>query len=312
MSKKVVIAIGGNSLIKDKNHQDFSHQLAAVKTTAQNIAAILGLGYEVIITHGNGPQVGFSLLRSEMAKGVAPENPLAVCGAETQGSIGYMIQQALKNILKQQGLDKQVATVLTQVEVAQDDPAFLKPTKPIGPFYNQEEALLKKELGWNLIEDAKRGYRRVVASPLPRKIIEKEVIECLVQNGVCVISCGGGGIPVIRNEEGLLTGIPAVIDKDHVSSLLATAIKADILIISTAVEKIALNFGQTNQHDLSTIDIAAAEQYLKEGHFHEGSMKPKVEAALNFLHNGGQKAIITNPQQLIKAVKGQAGTIIFS
>ncbi len=310
MEKTAVIAIGGNSLIKDKDHVEIHHQMQAVDETVKSLISIIEAGYNLVITHGNGPQVGFGLMRSEMAKGVAPLVPLAVCGAETQGFIGYMIQQRMINRLQENNSRKDVATVVTQVEVDAEDEAFNNPTKPIGPFYTAEEVEEKKDMGWQLVEDSGRGFRRVVPSPLPKRIVELGVIKKLVESGLVVIAAGGGGIPVVTNQKGELEGIAAVIDKDHASSFLARGIKADLFVISTAVEKVYINFNTPEQEGLDRITLSEARKYLQEGHFAAGSMKPKIEAAINFLENGGQEVLITSPEFLADAIEGKTGTRI--
>ncbi len=310
MEKTAVIAIGGNSLIKSKEKQEIEHQFEAVQDTANYIVDMVEKGYNVVITHGNGPQVGFGLLRSEMARDVAPRVPLAVCGAETQGSIGYMIQQKLHNALLEKGIDKQVATVVTQVEVDPKDTAFHNPTKPIGPFYNPAEAQEKKKMGWELVEDSGRGFRRVVPSPLPRHIVESDIINMMIENDFLVVAVGGGGIPVVPDEDGKLEGVPAVIDKDFASSLLAKEIGADLFVISTGVDRVYLNFNQPSQIGLDQVTLDEVRKHLEEGHFPPGSMKPKIEAAIAFLENGGQEVIITSPDCLAMALDGKAGTRI--
>jgi carbamate kinase len=313
MSNKIaVIAIGGNSLIKDSTHQTVEDQYEAARETCRHVADMIEAGYEVIIGHGNGPQVGFILRRSEIAAKVEGmhEIPLDVCGADSQGAIGYALQQNLQNELRRRGKAKPVATVVTQVLVDQQDPAFKHPTKPIGGFMEQGEAKRReKEMGWNVVEDAGRGWRRVVASPLPKEIIEIDAIRALIAAGVTVISTGGGGIPVIRNARGDLEGIAAVIDKDFGSGLLATNVGAELFVISTAVEKVALNYGKPDQKWLDKITLAEAKVHLVEGiHFAKGSMAPKIEAIIRFLENGGQKALITNPENIGRALKGETGT----
>lgn len=309
--RTAIIAIGGNSLIRDSAHQTVADQYAAVCETVQHIASIMARGYRVIITHGNGPQVGFILRRSEIAAqfGMHPV-PLVSCGADTQGAIGYQIQQAMDNEFRGRGMNAMAVSVVTQTMVAADDPAFLKPSKPIGSFYTREQAAVMKENNpdWTLVADAGRGYRRVVASPLPRRIVEKQVIADLVCRGYCVIAAGGGGIPVIEASDGKLQGVDAVIDKDRASSLLATEIGADTLIISTAVPKVYLNYGRLDQKALDSLGVGELEQYAAEGHFAPGSMLPKIEAVVEFLKKGGEKAIITNPESLEEAVAGNTGT----
>ncbi len=311
MSKLAVLAIGGNSLIKDKSHQSVNDQYDCIKETAQHIVKLIEQDIQVIVTHGNGPQVGFILLRSEISKDQLHDVPLPSAGADTQGAIGYQIQQAVGNILNKKGITKGVTTVVTQVLVDKDDEAFHTPAKPIGPFLNKEEAENKKQqYDWDIVEDAGRGYRRVVASPIPIKIIEQNAIDCLIKNDFIVIAVGGGGIPVIEDENGNLNGVPAVIDKDRASSLLARNLKADYLIISTAVEQVYLNFGTENEKAISNMTLAAAKRYCTEGHFMKGSMLPKIESSIEFLEGGGKEVIITTPELIADAVAGQAGTRI--
>ena len=315
MTKKLaVIAIGGNSLIADKQHQSIPDQHQAAKDTGQHIADMIEQGWTVAVGHGNGPQVGFVLRRSEIAYKVEGlhEVPLDVCGADTQGATGYSLQQNLYNEFQKRGIDKTVVTLVTQTEVDPADPAFKNPTKPIGGFMDAEEAQSRREKdGWEVVEDAGRGWRRVVPSPLPMRVVEQPAVEQLMAAGICVITVDGGGIPVVADEEGNLQGIAAVIDKDYASALLAASLGAELLIISTAVEKVALNFGKPDQRWLDTMTVAEAKQYLKEGtHFAKGSMAPKIQACINFLERGGQKAIITNPDNISSALKGETGTAI--
>jgi carbamate kinase len=270
-------------------------------------------GWDVAIGHGNGPQVGFILRRSEIAAKVAGmhEVPLDSCGADTQGAIGYHLQQHLNNEFRHRGIDKAATTVITQVLVDADDPAFEHPTKPIGGFMGQEEAEQRAEAeGWAVVEDAGRGWRRVVASPFPQEIIELPAVQQLIHAGITTITVGGGGIPVVRNEEGDLRGVAAVIDKDYASALLAQSIDADLFLISTAVEHVYLNFGQPNQRAIDVMTVTEAKQYIEEGHFAAGSMLPKIKAIVWFLESGGQEAIITNPENIARALKGQTGTRI--
>ena len=314
MSKLAVLAIGGNSLIKDKQHETVEDQYDAVCETAKHIAGMVEQGFDVVITHGNGPQVGFILRRSEIAHdttGMHPV-PLVNCGADTQGAIGYQIQQALDNEFKRRNIAKKAATVVTQVVVDKNDDAFKNPAKPIGTFYTKERAeeLQKEHPDWVIIDDAGRGYRRVVPSPMPLEIVEQDAIELLVKNGFSVVGVGGGGIPVVYNENGELEGSPAVIDKDNASSLLAINIKADVFIISTAVEKVYLNFGKADQVALDDISVADAKKYIAEGHFAKGSMLPKIQAIVRFLEAGGKEAIVTKPESLERALKGETGTHI--
>lgn len=315
MAKKVaVVAIGGNSLIKDSKHQSVEDQYQAAKETAYHIVDMVENGWDVAIGHGNGPQVGFILRRSEIAHKVEGmhEVPLDVCGADTQGAIGYALQQNLQNELKKRGINKSVTTVVTQVLVDRNDLAFQHPTKPIGGFMDEAEAKQReRELGWNVVEDAGRGWRRVVASPIPQEVVELEAVQTLINSGIITITVGGGGIPVIRNEQGEVVGTAAVIDKDYASSLLARLIKADLFLISTAVEKVAINFGKPDQKWLDRMTLAEAKQYLAEGtHFAKGSMAPKVQAIIWFLENGGKQALITNPENIGRALKGETGTWI--
>ena len=311
MEKLVVIAIGGNSLIKDPQHMTVFDQYKAAGETSKHIAGIVEWGYRVVITHGNGPQVGFILLRSELAKDVLHQVPLDTCGADTQGALGYQISQNLDNELRRRGLTKTVAAVVAQVVVDGADPGFAKPSKPIGPFYSAQTASEHRENeGWAMAEESGRGWRRVVASPEPLEIIEEPVIRHLLEAGIIVVAAGGGGIPVIRGEDGLLEGVAAVIDKDLTSSLLAKNLGAEILVISTAVDRVAINFGKPDQEDIARMTVAEAKAYLEEGQFAPGSMKPKIEAAVDFLENGGQEVIITQPHLIDKAIRGPIGTHI--
>ena len=314
MEKKVaVVAIGGNSLIRDPKKVTVEDQYLAAKETTFHIADMIEAGWDVAIGHGNGPQVGFILRRSEIAAKAEGmhEVPLDVCGADSQGAIGYALQQTLQNELFKRKIKKPVATVITQVLVNKDDPAFKNPTKPIGGFMDEADAKKRaSELGWAVVEDSGRGWRRVVASPIPQEVVELESVQTLIDAGVVVITVGGGGIPVI-NTNGDYFGTAAVIDKDYASSLLARNIKADMFLISTAVEKVALNFGKPEQKWLDKISLAEAKQYLAEGtHFAKGSMAPKMQAIIWFLEAGGKHAIITNPDNIGRALKGETGTHI--
>ena len=310
-SQLAILAIGGNSLIKDKDHIALSSQYEAIQETSKYIAELIAEGLKIVITHGNGPQVGFLYRRGELARRELPLIPLDICGADTQGAIGYMIQMALLNEFRRMGIEKKVAAVVTKVIVDRDDPSFQNPTKPIGSFMSEQEALAHKtEMNWQVMEDAGRGFRRVVASPIPREIVELDVIRLLVESGYIVIAAGGGGIPVIRNELGGLEGVEAVIDKDIGSSLLARNLGAGIFIISTPVDAVYLNFGKENQRPIRRATLSEIKQYLQEGHFKPGSMKPKIEAIIQFLEGGGKKAIITSPENLLKAIRGETGTTI--
>lgn len=311
MSKLAVVAIGGNSLIKDEAHKSVPDQFNAVRETALHIAGMIEEGWNVVVTHGNGPQVGFILLRSEMASKVMHTVPLDSCGADTQGAIGYMIQQALYNEFLRRGIQRHSTTVVTQVVVDRDDPAMQNPSKPIGSFYQAEDALSKmSKEGWSMVEDAGRGWRRVVPSPIPREIVERDAIDTLIKSGFIVIAVGGGGVPVVRDADGTLSGVEAVIDKDLASSLLANELHADLLLISTAVEKASLNFKKQNQIDLDRISLHEAKRYYEEGHFAKGSMGPKVKAIINYLERGGSAALITMPETIGKALRGETGTWI--
>jgi len=310
MAKVAVVAIGGNSLIKDKDHQTVADQFASTRETCIHIADMIEQGWEVVITHGNGPQVGFILIRSELASHILHTVPLDSCGADTQGAIGYMIQQSLGNEFEKRGMQKPVVTVVTQVVVDKDDPAFETPTKPIGPFYDETTAkTYRDEERWHIMEDAGRGWRRVVPSPIPMRIVEQEAIKALIGLGFVVIAVGGGGIPVVE-EDGSLRGVEGVIDKDYASGLLATGIEADLLLISTAVEKVALNHGKPNRVDLDRMTLSEAKNYLREGHFPPGSMGPKIRAVIKFLEEGGKEALITSPENLARALRGETGTRI--
>ncbi len=309
-SKVAVIAIGGNSLIKDKQHQSVEDQYVAAHETAGHIAKMIKDGWNVAIAHGNGPQVGFILRRSELARHELHEVPLDVCGADSQGAIGYALQQSLQNHLLDMGIDRAVSTIITQTEVSAADPAFENPSKPIGSFMDEEEATLRRERdGWDVVEDAGRGWRRVVPSPMPMRIVEEPAVRALIAAGQIVITVGGGGIPVVADEKGHLKGIAAVIDKDFASSLLATKVGADTFIISTAVEKVAINYGKPDQQWLDRVTLAEAKAFLAEGtHFAKGSMAPKIQAIVNFLEAGGTHAIVTDPPNIPRALAGETGT----
>ena len=311
-NRKAVVAIGGNSLIKDRYHQTVRDQYIAAGETCWHIAAMIQDGWDVAITHGNGPQVGFILRRSELASHELHEIPLDVAGADTQGAIGYALQQNLYNDFARLGMDKDAVTVVTQVEVFADDPAFQEPTKPIGSYMDEELASRRRdEEGWAVMEDAGRGWRRVVASPIPRRIVEIEAIRSLIDAGFVVISTGGGGIPVVADEQGNLMGVAAVIDKDYASSLLANDIGAELFIISTAVEKVAINWGWPEQEWVDRITLSQAKEWLSEGsHFASGSMAPKIEACMWYLERGGREALITSPEHVERALAGETGTRI--
>jgi carbamate kinase len=309
-----VVAIGGNSLIKDADHRGVEDQYAAAKETTRHIADMIEAGWEVAIGHGNGPQVGFILRRSEIAARVEGmhEVPLDVCGADSQGAIGYALQQSLQNWLFHRGIHKDVATVVTQVLVDREDPAFGTPTKPIGGFMDESEARRREaSMGWSVVEDAGRGWRRVVASPLPKEVVELDTVKALINAGVVVITVGGGGIPVIDRGDGEYTGTAAVIDKDYASSLLAQSIGADLFLISTAVEKVALDYGKPEQRWLDRVTLSEVKAYLAEGtHFAAGSMAPKIQAIIWYMEAGGKRAIITTPENIGRALRGETGTEI--
>ena len=309
--KLCVLAIGGNSLIKDKDHQRVSDQFAVTRKTCGHVREMIQLGWNVVVTHGNGPQVGFILRRCELTLHELHPVPLDSIGADTQGSIGYMIQQSLANEFSRHGMSNQSCTVVTQVRVDAEDPAFKKATKPIGSFMDEAEA--KKhadEEGWEVHEDAGRGWRRVVASPIPKEIVERDMIQELVGSGFVVVACGGGGVPVVRQPDGELVGVPAVIDKDYASALLASRLSADRFIVSTAVDKVYLDFGKPSQRPVDRMTISQATRYLEEGQFPEGSMGPKIKACINFIAGGGQEALITSPDMLAEGLRGRAGTFI--
>jgi len=314
MGKLAVIAVGGNSLIKDNKNVTVEDQELALRGTAHHIADMIEAGWDLAIGHGNGPQVGFILRRSEIAAKVEGmhEVPLDVCGADSQGAIGYEFQQALQNEYQSRGIKKGAATVITQTLVDQTDAAFQNPTKPIGSFMDEAEAKRReKDMGWSIVEDAGRGWRRVVPSPMPKKILELESVKLLLNAGVTVITVGGGGIPVIDEGDGQYEGTAAVIDKDFASSLLAQEIGAELFLIATAVEKVAINFGKPEQKWLDKMTLAEAKQYLAEGiHFAKGSMAPKMQAIVWFLENGGKQALITNPENIGRALNGETGTWI--
>ena len=311
-AKRAVVAIGGNSLIKDKQHQTVQDQYQAMKETTASIADMVADGWEVAVTHGNGPQVGFILRRSELSRHELHEVPLDACGADSQGAIGYGLQQNLRNHLLARGVDRPVATVVTQVEVSGDDPAWAKPSKPIGSFMTAETAAERKAAeGWVVVEDAGRGWRRVVPSPEPLAIVEADVVRMLLDAGVIVITVGGGGIPVVRRPDGSLKGVDAVIDKDLASAMLATVIEAGLLVITTAVENVALGWGTPQQRWVDRLTLAEAKQYLADGsHFAAGSMAPKIQACIDYLEAGGGEVLVTDPEHLPAAMRGETGTRI--
>lgn len=308
----MLLAVGGNSLIRAGEKGSVAEQRANAQRTAAEIVGLCQAGYQIVLTHGNGPQVGAALLRSERAASQVPGHPLDVCDAATQGEIGYLLQQALETELKIAGLTIPVITVVTQTVVSSEDPAMQRPTKPIGPFYSCEEAEeRKRQFGWEIVEDAARGYRRVVPSPEPIEIVELDVIRDLADRGVLVIACGGGGIPVIW-KDGKLEGVDAVIDKDRASALLASNLGVDQFVISTDAPFVYLDYKKPTQHPLLRVSAAELQEHLQAGHFPPGNMGPKVESVLRFLRNGGREAIVTSCENLRKAVAGDAGTHISS
>ncbi len=309
--KLAILAVGGNSLIVDAKHATVEDQYHAVEETCRHIAGLVKHGWRVVVTHGNGPQVGFILRRSELSRHELHDVPLDSCGADTQGAIGYQVQRAMYNEMRAWPVRPDVATVVTQVLVDREDPSFRKPSKPIGSFMSEQDAKEHRDKsGWDVVEDAGRGWRRVVASPRPMRIVELECIRRLLESDTVVVAVGGGGIPVVEDAKGLLTGAAAVIDKDLATSLLARNLDADLLIISTAVEKVCLNYNKPDQKSLDRITLAEAKQYLADGHFAPGSMKPKVEAIIEFLEAGGKQALITDPAHLLDAIEGRTGTWI--
>ncbi len=308
--KVAVVAVGGNALIQDPNRPDVPHQWDAVRMTARHLVNLVEQGWDIVVTHGNGPQVGFILRRNELAAHELHTTPLDLIVADTQGSIGYMLQQTLDNEFKRRGLPKMALTLVTQVLVDPNDPAFQNPSKPIGRFLSREEAEKFAAEGWHVVEDAGRGWRRVVPSPEPIEIIEEHAIRDAVRQGWVVIAVGGGGIPVVRNAKGELRGVAAVIDKDRASGLLAIRIHADLFLIATAVPKVALNFGKPNQVDLDRMTVSEARRYMAEGHFARGSMLPKVQATVRYVEVTGNPAIITDLASMADAVQGKAGTWI--
>jgi carbamate kinase len=311
--KLAVVAIGGNALIREKGKASLPDQYAAAREMMAQIASIIQAGWDVIITHGNGPQVGFILRRSELTEHELFTIPLDHCGADTQGSIGYMFQMALINEFHRRGMNNHAATVVTETLVDKNDPAFSNPSKPIGSFMDEAAAKMRRDKdGWTIIEDAGRGWRRVVPSPAPIRIVQQDVIMTLAKAGFTVIGVGGGGIPVIENEIGELVGVEAVIDKDLASALLASGISADLFLISTDVEKVAVDFHSPTVRLLDHLTISEAKKHLAEGQFGMGSMEPKIEAALNFLDHGGKRVIITNTKNMVLALNGKTGTHILA
>jgi len=309
--KKILVALGGNAILRHKEKGTAEEQLENIKRTCRHMVTILKDGYRIAITHGNGPQVGDILLRNEKCRDILPPMPLDVCGADSQGMIGYMLQQSMRNEMHKAGLEFPVVTLVTQVVVDENDMAFKKPTKPIGPFYTALEAeRLRREENWTVVDDGMRGYRRVVPSPQPKAIVERDSIKTLFGTGTVVIASGGGGVPVIAREDGGLEGVEAVVDKDLTAELFAREIGAEILLMLTDVGKVAINFGKPGQKDLDDMTVAEAARYLAEGQFPLGSMGPKIEAAMRFIKCGGEKAIVTSLESARQALAGKAGTLI--
>ncbi len=308
--KTAVVAIGGNAIIKEGQKGTMTEQFENVMSSVDSIIDLISEGYEVVLTHGNGPHVGNSLIKGEASKNEVPNYTMDAYGAETQGLLGYIIKQSFANRLKERGMDKKVAALVTQVLVSADDPGFIHPTKPVGPFFSKEQAdQLEQEKGYVMVEDSGRGYRRVVASPKPIEIIEKDMIKTLSHENYIVIAAGGGGIPVILKENQLV-GVEAVIDKDYASALLASEIEADLLIILTGVPQVAINFGKENQESLSQMTLKEAEKHMEDGQFPKGSMGPKIDAAMSYVKSGRGVALITSIDQLKEAIMGNTGTRI--
>jgi len=309
--RRFVIALGGNAILPVGKRGTFAEQVEITRQSMDQVAQLAAAGHEIVMSHGNGPVVGNIVLRGDAGEQVhgIPAMPMFVCGAESQGGLGYLIQQALQNALLQVGIDRPVAAVVTQVTVDPDDPAFAGPTKPIGPFYTEEQAqVLARENGWQVVQDSGRGWRRVVPSPRPCEVVEWRAIQALLRAGAIVIAAGGGGVPVVRTPGGELTGVDAVIDKDRASELLGRLVEADTLAIITQIEKVYLRFGQPDAEPLDVLTASRAHQLLASGEFPPGSMGPKIEAALGFLAGGGREVVITDPESLLAAVAGQAGT----
>ncbi|MHA1917601.1 MAG: carbamate kinase [Candidatus Ranarchaeia archaeon] len=314
MTKRIVVALGGNAILRRGQKGTSEEQFENVLTTTKQLAKLVEEGYELIITHGNGPQVGNLLLQQEGGSKLSPpvaSQPLDVCGAMSQGQIGYMIVQNLRNLLIEKGIKKNIATILSQVQVDPNDPLFKNPTKPVGPFYTEEVAKsLIEEKNYVMKEDAGRGWRRVVASPDPIGLVESEIVKKLVDDGNIIVCSGGGGIPVIQHEDGKLEGTIAVIDKDLAGERLATIVKADIFMILTDVEKVCINFGKQNEVKLDSMTVKEGKKYLSEGHFAKGSMEPKVKATIRFVEHGGKISIISSLDKAVAAISGTAGTKI--
>lgn len=310
MKQTVVVAIGGNAITRNGQSGTIEEQIENVGSCCEPIIGLLQKGVRVILTHGNGPQVGNLMLQNEAAKGSIPSNPLDVCGAQTQGSLGYIISQTLANRMREKGIDPKITSVVTQVVVGKNDPKFKAPSKPVGPFFSKEEAeLLEKAKGYHMVEDSGRGYRRVVPSPTPLELIEKDAVKTLSEEGFLVIACGGGGIPVVR-EGGHLRGVEAVIDKDYASALVAEEVGADTLMILTGVPRVSINYGKPDQRELRELTVTDARRYLQEGQFPPGSMGPKIEAACRFVERTRREAVITSIDCLQDALESTGGTTI--
>ena len=306
-----VVAVGGNALVVDSEHRTVPDQFAAAGQAMAYVADMIEAGWNVVVTHGNGPQVGYILRRSELAQHELHPVPMDYAGADTQGAIGYMFQKALRNEFHRRGIHKEVVTVVTQVRVESTDPAFVQPSKPIGSFMDEEQGEhLALKWGWKVREDSGRGWRRVVPSPMPVEVIELMAIRTLTQSGCVVVACGGGGIPVIRKDNGKIRGVEAVIDKDHASGLLARDLRADLFIISTSVEKVALHYGRPGQLWLDRVSLQEVRDYYADGHFADGSMGPKIAAMIDYLNSGGKLGIITSPENIVRSLAGESGTWI--
>ncbi|RMH81464.1 MAG: carbamate kinase [Calditrichaeota bacterium] len=309
----MVVALGGNAITREYEEGNIYEQFANTRQSLEGVLELIKLGHRVLITHGNGPQIGNYMIRVEESSDLVPTLPLGIMVADTEGGMGYMIEQCLQNEMHDMGIRREVACVVTQVLVDKDDPALKNPTKFVGPFYPKEKVEeLRERRGWIIKEDPGRGFRRVVPSPKPKGIVERNVIRLLVENEVVVIAAGGGGVPVYIEDTGWLEGIDAVIDKDLASAVLANDIGADELMILTGVERVALNFGKPDQRFLDHLTVAEARRYLEEGHFPAGSMGPKIEAAINFLEGGGRRVVITSIEKSVEAAYGRAGTVIVS
>lgn len=309
--ESMVIALGGNAIIPEQGSGTIGEQIEVSRLTVVQLMDAVKRGTRLVVTHGNGPVVGNIVVRNEAARDIVRPMPLDICGADSQGGIGYMIQQVFYNELKRAGVEKDVVTVVTQVVVDQEDPAFRKPTKPIGPFYTKATAeRIAAEKKWSVAEDSGRGYRRIVPSPRPLEIVEAAVVAELVRTGKIVITVGGGGIPVVRSADGLLRGVEAVVEKDYASSVLARVLRVEAFVIVTAVSKVALNFGKPDQYDIDSMSVKEARRYLERGEFPPGSMGPKIEAAIDFLEGGGKEVLITSHRDIEKALAGKAGTRI--